>query len=106
MLPTTTHQQFAVLDALHDGSEHWGRDVRAAIKKDGYKSTNQSFYELMDRMESGGLVVGKYADRDVLGQMFRERCYQITGAGVIAWENAVKYYLSKAGQIRGTLGVI
>ena len=69
MLPTTTHQQNAVLSALCDGAEHWGRNVRAAIKKDGYKSTNASFYELMDRMEAAGLVEGKYAERNVLGQM-------------------------------------
>ncbi len=106
MLPTTTHQQNAVLSALCDGAEHWGRDVRAAIKKDGYKSTNASFYELMDRMEAAGLVEGKYAERDVLGQMFRERCYRITGAGETAWEVAVNYYVSKADQKRGQMGVI
>ena len=42
----------------------------------------------------------------MLGQMFRERCYRITGAGVTALEVAVNYYLSKAGQKRGPLGVI
>src|SRR3954470_15065147 len=104
MIPSTTHQQFAVLSALHDGTEHWGRDVRAALKKDGYTSTNASFYEMMDRMEKAGLVKGEYAERDVLGQMFRERRYQITGTGVAAWDQALDYYLSKSSHRPGILG--
>ena len=77
-IPKVTHQQFAVLSILRD-EEQWGRDVRAALKADGYSSTNASFYEMMDRMESGGLVEGRYEERDVLGQKFKERRYKITG---------------------------
>src|SRR5262249_9614505 len=79
-IPKYTHQQFAVLDALKEG-ELWGRDLRAALKADGYGSTNAAFYELMDRLERNGLVEGWYEERNVLGQLFKERKYKLAGLG-------------------------
>jgi DNA-binding PadR family transcriptional regulator len=94
-IPKTTHQQFAVLSILRD-EEMWGRDVRVALKADGYTSTNPSFYEMMDRMESGGLVEGRYEERDVLGQKFKERKYRITGEGIAAMEEVALFYSSRS----------
>ena len=95
-IPRATHSQFAVLSILRD-EEHWGRDVRAALKADGYSSTNASFYEMMDRLESGGLVEGWYEERDVLGQKFKERRYKITGHGIAAMDEVAAFYAPRLG---------
>src|SRR3954451_13909000 len=95
-IPTYSHQQFAVLSALREG-ELWGRDLRAALKADGYRSTNASFYELMDRLETGGLVEGWYENREVLGQLFKERKFRITGLGQQAREEVASYYAAHLG---------
>jgi DNA-binding PadR family transcriptional regulator len=95
-IPRYSHNQFAVLDALKEG-ELWGRDLRAALKADGYGSTNASFYELMDRLEKGGLVEGRYEERDVLGQLFKERKYQLTALGQEAWTEVMTYYAARSG---------
>src|SRR6266700_2221983 len=94
-IPKTTHQQFTVLSILLN-EELWGRDVRAALKAEGWNSTNASFYEMMDRMESGGLVEGRYEERDVLGQKFKERRYKITGHGIAAMEEVEAFYSSRS----------
>lgn len=96
-IPKYTHQQWAVLNALLNGGELWGRDLRAALKADGYGSTNASFYELMDRLETAGLVEGCYEERDVLGQTFKERKYKLTGDGRRAWNDVAFYYASRLG---------
>jgi DNA-binding PadR family transcriptional regulator len=95
-IPKYTHQQFAVLNTLKEG-ELWGRDLRAALKGEGYSSTNASFYELMDRLETAGLVEGRYEERDVLGQLFKERKYEITGLGEQAWNEVASYYAARLG---------
>jgi DNA-binding PadR family transcriptional regulator len=94
-IPKYTHQQFAVLNTLLDEGELWGRDLRAALKKDGYGSTSASFYELMDRLEKAGLVEGRYEERDVLGQLFKERKYKLTGLGQQAWDDVASYYTAR-----------
>jgi DNA-binding PadR family transcriptional regulator len=101
-IPKTTHQQFLVLSILRDG-ELWGREVRAALKADGYSSTNASFYEMIDRMESGGLVEGRYEERDVLGQKFKERIYKITCHGIAAMDEVKAFYASRSTKL-GLLG--
>jgi DNA-binding PadR family transcriptional regulator len=95
-IPKLTHQQFAVLDTLMKG-ELWGRDLRAALKSEGYGSTNASFYELMDRLETASFVEGRYENRDVLGQLFKERKYKLTGLGENAWHEVASYYLARFG---------
>lgn len=96
-IPKYTHQQFAVMDILLKEGVLWGRDLRAALKADGYGSSNASFYELMDRLEKGGLVEGWYEERDVLGQLFKERKYKITGLGQIARDEVALYYAARLG---------
>jgi hypothetical protein len=96
-IPKYTHQQFAVLDTLLKAGELWGRDLRAALKSQGYGSTNTSFYELMDRLETADLVEGRYEERDVLGQLFRERKYKLNGLGQQAWNEVACYYASRIG---------
>jgi DNA-binding MarR family transcriptional regulator len=94
-IPKYTHQQWAVLNALLNGGELWGRDLRAALKSEGYGSTNAAFYELIDRLETAGLVEGRYQERHVLGQLFRERMYKLTAFGHEAWHNVANYYTSR-----------
>jgi DNA-binding PadR family transcriptional regulator len=103
-IPKYTHQQWAVLNTLLNEGELWGRDLRAALKKDGYGSTNAAFYELMDRLETAGLVEGRYEERDVLGQLFKERKYKLTGLGQQAWDEVASYYAARLGlAVRGGL---
>jgi hypothetical protein len=96
-IPKCTHNQWAVLNTLLNEGELWGRDLRAALKKDGYGSTNASFCELMDRLETAGLVEGRYEERDVLGQLFKERKYQMTGLGPRTWDEVASYYTARLG---------
>ncbi|MGO9924213.1 MAG: hypothetical protein ACLQIB_57165 [Isosphaeraceae bacterium] len=96
-IPKCTHQQTAVLDTLLKEGELWGRDLRTALKSQGYGSTNSSFYELMDRLETAGLVEGRYEGRDVLGQLFKERKYKLTGLGQEARDAVVNYYVVLSG---------
>ena len=53
-------------------------------------------YELMDRLETAGLVEGRYEERDVLGQLLKERKYKITGLGQHA-AKVVSYYAARLG---------
>jgi DNA-binding PadR family transcriptional regulator len=94
-IPKYTHQQFAVLNTLLNEGELWGRDLRGFLKADGYTSSNASFYELMDRLETAGLVDGRYEERDVLGQLFKERKYKITGLGEHARDEVASYYAAR-----------
>jgi DNA-binding PadR family transcriptional regulator len=94
-IPRYTHQQWAVLNTLLNEGELWGRDLRAVLKSEGYRSTNASFYELMDRLETAGLVEGRYEERDVLGQRSKERKYKLTGLGQQAWDDVASYYTAR-----------
>lgn len=96
-IPKYTHQQWAVLNTLLNEGELWGRDLRGFLKSEGYGSTNAAFYELMDRLETAGLVEGRYEERDVLGQLFKERKYKITGLGQQAWDDVASYYTARLG---------
>jgi DNA-binding PadR family transcriptional regulator len=94
-IPRYSHRQWAVLNILRSGGELWGRDLRAALKAEGYGSTNAAFYELMNRLEAAGLVEGRYEGRDVLGQLFKERKYNLTGLGQQAWDDVASYYAAR-----------
>src|SRR5689334_8534966 len=96
-IPKCTHNQFAVLDLLLERETLWGRDLRAALKAQGYGRTNASFYELMDRLEKAGLVEGWYEERDVLSQLTKERKYQLTGSGRRSREEVALYYAARIG---------
>jgi hypothetical protein len=41
------------------------------------------------------LVEGRYEERDVLGQLFRERKYKLTGLGQEAWDEVASYYAAR-----------
>jgi DNA-binding PadR family transcriptional regulator len=90
-LPKASHTQFLVLDTLL-GGDKWGRDIRVALKAVGYKSTHASFYEMMDRMEQAGLIKSRLEERDVYGQIFREKRYHLTGEGSAALDRVANFY--------------
>lgn len=98
-IPKWTHQQFAVLNTLLNEGVLWGRDLRAALKAEGYESSNTAFYALMDRLETAGLVEGWYEDREILGAFMKERKYKLTGLGEQARNEVVSYYAARLGLI-------
>jgi DNA-binding PadR family transcriptional regulator len=93
-IPKLTQVQVALLCALK-GGEMWGRDVRATLKADGYWASSAAFYDLVNRLELSGLLESRTEERDVLGQKFVERRYQLTRVGTEALDEAVAYYAFK-----------
>ena len=51
----------------------------------------------MDRLETAGFVEGRYEERDVLGQLFKERKYKITGLGQNSRDEVASYYIARLG---------
>jgi DNA-binding PadR family transcriptional regulator len=91
-LPAITHLQFLVLGALRS-EEHAGRTLREALASYGVRRTAPAFYQLMSRLESSGLVEGRYEPIIVGDQAVTERRYRITAAGQQAWTRAYEFYV-------------
>ncbi len=91
-LPDITHLQFSVLAILRNG-EHSGRTVRDQLKDMGMRRTGPAFYQLMSRLEEAGLLIGRYDQKIIDGQIIKERCYSLTDAGGAAWEATRDFYL-------------
>lgn len=96
-LPTVTHLQFLVLEHLR-GGERAGSDTRALLAEHGARRTLAAFYQLMARLEEGGLVVGRYAQKTVRGQVVKERRYALTPLGEAAWQETCSFYRSRLGE--------
>ena len=56
-LPSVTHLQFLVLEAL-DGVEQAGRDLRALLVRHQVRTSGPAFYQMMARLEAASLVEG------------------------------------------------
>lgn len=83
-LPPLSHLQFLVLSALLSGDQP-GRAVRQVAAEYGVRRTGAAFYQLMARLEGGGLVDGWYAPVLIGDQTVMERRYRITARGRRAW---------------------
>ena len=94
-LPPVTHLQFLVLGALAEG-EQAGRDLRALLSTYGLKASGPAFYQMMARLEEGGLVEGWYAQQVVDGQHLKERRYRLTRPGRRAHDETRSFYLQRA----------
>jgi DNA-binding PadR family transcriptional regulator len=92
-LPNLTNLQFAVLAVLSE-SESSGRHLRQSLADRKARMSGPAFYQLMARMEEGGLVAGRYDTRSVEGQTIKERRYRLTGRGDRAYAAACEFYVS------------
>jgi DNA-binding PadR family transcriptional regulator len=90
-LPALTHLQFLVLGVIrHD--EQPGRVIRQTLAAYGVRRTAPAFYQLMSRLESSGLVSGRYEQVVVGDQAVTERRYRITAEGSRMWARAQDFY--------------
>jgi len=92
--------QFLVLGSLGRG-ECTGREIRQAMSDVGVRKSGPGFYQLMARMEDAGLVRGAYVQREVGGQVVRERQYVVTGEGRKAWTASSRFYLEVMDNLDG-----
>jgi DNA-binding PadR family transcriptional regulator len=90
-LPSVTHLQFLVLGALQ-AQEQSGRAIREVLATYGVRRSGPAFYQLMSRLESAGLVAGRYEQIVVGDQAVTERRYQITADGQRLWARAHDFY--------------
>lgn len=96
--PEVTSLQFAVLCAV-GASARSGAEVRRLLGKSGHQRSLPSFYDLMARMEDGGLLKGWYEQIEVGGHKVRERRYQLTGSGFEARNYFTKWAASVGGDL-------
>jgi DNA-binding PadR family transcriptional regulator len=97
MLPELTHLQFLVLSILM-GSKLTGRQVREELEKSGVRKSLAAFYQLMARLEDGGMVSGWYEQVVVDGATIKERHYEITGHGLHCWNRTRDFYTARETQ--------
>jgi hypothetical protein len=98
-LPSVTHLQFLVLDAL-SGGEQAGRDLRALLAAHGVRNSAPAFYQMMARLEDAAMVEGWYDQKVVGGQLLKERHYRIARAGSRALAETRSFYLERAASRR------
>ena len=91
-LPEITHLQFSIL-AFLQGGERNGKAVREQLAGAGMRRSGPAFYQLMARLEDAGLVLGRYDQKVVDGQIIKERFYSISPVGVVAWEATRDFYV-------------
>lgn len=95
-IPEITSLQFLALSTLVDG-ECSGRSLRQRLADHDYRKSAPAFYQFMARLEEAGLVVGRYELKKVAGQVVKERVYEISKAGVLAFEEFRDFALSRGG---------
>lgn len=98
-LPTITHLQFLMLDALSD-AELAGRDLRDLLAGFGVRNSAPAFYQMMARLEAAELVEGWYDQKLVAGQNVKERRYRLTQDGHRSVEATRNFYLARAASSR------
>jgi DNA-binding PadR family transcriptional regulator len=103
-LPDVSHLQFVLLDALINGPQS-GRDLREVLAREGNSKSTPAFYQLMARMEDGGLVSGRYDRKVVEGQIIKERIYSVTAAGATAHSTILDFYAARHANRLGWEGV-
>ncbi len=91
-IPKLSHLQFLVLGTLRGGPLA-GREIRRRLESFGTRTRGPAFYQLMARLEDGGLVEGSYHQDIIDGQIIRERHYRITADGSAAWRDCTEFYV-------------
>jgi len=90
-LASVTHLQFLILESLSAG-ERSGRDLRALLAGHRVKSSAPAFYQMMARLEEGGLIEGWYEQKVVGRQLLKERRYRIARPGQRALAETRAFY--------------
>jgi len=103
-IPDLSHLQFLVLSGLH-GGESSGREIRDELKRYRVRQSGPAFYQMMARLEKGGLVKGWYTQDVVDGQIIKERRYRIAAAGERAWQDSRKFYATAIDEVEGGAGL-
>lgn len=99
-IPRLSHLQFLVTGILR-GRTLAGRVIREELREHAVRKGGPAFYQLMARLEDGGLVRGDYRQEIVEGQIIRERYYELTAEGLRSWHASRDFYVSA---IRGFEG--
>ena len=89
--PKLTHLQFSILGYIAGGAAS-GKEIRAALKRDGMRRSGPAFYQVMSRLEDAGWVKGDYRQQVIDGQIIRERFYDLTPAGTRAQRLSAEFY--------------
>lgn len=97
-LPTITHLQFQVLGILTNG-EKPGQAVRNNLREQGVKKSGPGFYQMMARLEDAGLVNGWYQQKEIDGQIVKERWYKLTAIGSKSWRSTSDFYSRQVGLV-------
>ena len=100
-LPTITHLQFLILEALSD-DELAGRDLRDLLAGFGVRNSAPAFYQMMARLEASDLVEGWYDQKLVSGQNVKERRYRLTPDGVRSLDATRNFYVARLAATRAT----
>src|SRR6266404_4903821 len=95
-MPTITHLQFLILDALADG-ERSGQEVRDALKTARVRKSGPAFYQLMARLEDAKFVSGRYEQKTIDGQPIKQRRYKLLAGGLRALAETREFYLERLG---------
>lgn len=99
-LPTLSHLQFLVLSCLDLEQETSGYQLRAMIRTNGWTGSLAAFYQLMKRLETIGLVSGRYQLLDEPGS--RERCYRLLPAGQQEMQSVLQFYQELTQELSAT----
>lgn len=76
-----------------------GIQLRDRMEEFGVRKGGPAFYQLMARLEDGGMVEGSYVKSTLKGQSIRERRYRISGEGRAAWAESRAFYLGVIGRL-------
>jgi DNA-binding PadR family transcriptional regulator len=98
-LPTITHLQFLILEALSD-DERAGRELRDLLAGFGVRNSAPAFYQMMARLEAAELVEGWYDQKLVAGQNVKERRYRLTQDGQRSVDATRSFYVSRLASAR------
>jgi hypothetical protein len=63
-----------ILEIIAKEGDISGREVRAKLPG---KLSGPAFYQQMAKMEDEGLVIGYYAEKELMGQVIKERRYRL-----------------------------
>ena len=58
-----------------------GYELRSKLAEEGDRKSGPAFYQLMTRLEEARFVKGRYVNKEIEGQIVRERRYKITAGG-------------------------
>jgi DNA-binding PadR family transcriptional regulator len=96
-IPQMTSLQYLTLAVLMDG-ELSGRRLRENLAEKGHSPSAPGFYQFMARLEETGFITGRYNQKVLDGQIYRERVYSITSSGTRSWE-AYRDFITSHGRL-------